>query len=101
MVHYIFRANLLTSSPNRIVRGFPQHGLQPVSMKHKYGKWFADWRDEHGKRHAKAFRTKSKARAYSKRMQREAQAKKARPHKPLRKRRMRGSKPISTVPQPA
>ncbi len=47
-------------------------------MKHKHGKWFADWRDAHGVRKAKAFPTKKAARLYSQRMRKEAQAGKAR-----------------------
>ncbi len=46
-------------------------------MKHKYGKWYADWRDEHGKRKAKAFKSKKAAQKFSHRMQLLAQAKKA------------------------
>ncbi|MBZ5698999.1 MAG: hypothetical protein LAN18_10695 [Acidobacteriia bacterium] len=33
-------------------------------MEKKYGKFYADWRDEHGKRHRRAFKTAAEARAY-------------------------------------
>lgn len=42
-------------------------------MKKKYGKFYADWRDEHGIRHAKAFHRKKTALAYQRKMQRRAQ----------------------------
>ena len=35
-----------------------------VQMEKKYGKFYADWRDEHGKRHRRAFKTAAEARAY-------------------------------------
>jgi len=46
-------------------------------MRHKYGSYYADWRDQFGKRHMKAFKTARAARAYTARM-RSAIAKKAR-----------------------
>ena len=45
-------------------------------MLNKYGKWYADWRDENGKRHAKAFPTKKAAARYSEKMSAAAAAKK-------------------------
>lgn len=52
-------------------------------MKHKYGKFYADWRDEHGVRHAKAFKLKKHAERFAKKMQAAAAEKKpeARPHR--------------------
>jgi hypothetical protein len=47
-------------------------------MQKKSGKWLADWRDEHGKRHRKAFKTKARAAAYQKRQFQAASSKKAR-----------------------
>jgi len=33
-------------------------------MRHKYGSYYADWRDHFGKRHMKAFKTARAARAF-------------------------------------
>jgi hypothetical protein len=69
-------------------------------MKNKHGKWYADWRDARGVRHAKAFPTKKAARLYSKRMQKEAQAGKARRSRRSAKSQRRGSKsPASATPK--
>jgi hypothetical protein len=55
-------------------------------VKHKYGKYYADWRDEHGKRHAKACRSKAAAQKLSRKMQADAAAKKDQaPARPSRK----------------
>ena len=45
-------------------------------MLHKYGKWYADWRDESGKRKRKAFRTKNAAKRHEERMRAQAITKK-------------------------
>ncbi len=37
-------------------------------MQKKCGKFFADWRDQHGKRHRKAFNRKRDAQAFAKGM---------------------------------
>jgi len=43
-------------------KGEAQHGVPKVSqMQKKYGKFYADWDDEHGKRHRKALPTKKRA----------------------------------------
>lgn len=54
-------------------------------MQHKYGKWYADWDDEHGKRHRKALPTKKAARQFQAKMRNEVAAKKARPRKASRR----------------
>lgn len=46
-------------------------------MQHKSNKWYADWRDEHGRRHRKAFATRRAALQHQTKMQRQAAAKKA------------------------
>ncbi len=45
-------------------------------MRTKFGSYYADWRDEHGKRHMKAFPTKAAAKQHQAKMRR-AIAKKA------------------------
>lgn len=50
-----------------------------VSKKAK--EYFADWRDENGKRHRRAFRTAADARAFQTKKQREVEAKKAQARK--------------------
>ena len=60
-------------------------------MRKRYGKYFADWRDERGKRHMKAFPTAKAARAYTQRMRRET-AKKAHHAAPPATSRARGSR---------
>ncbi len=47
-------------------------------MQKKYGKFYADWRDEHGRRQRKSFPTKKRALQHQNKMQRQASAKKAR-----------------------
>jgi hypothetical protein len=47
-------------------------------MQKKSGKWLADWRDEHGKRHRKAFKTKAHAAAFQKKQLAAVSSKKAR-----------------------
>ena len=46
-------------------------------MRHKFGSFYADWRDQFGKRHMKAFTTKKAAAKFGLKMRREATAKKA------------------------
>ncbi|MBZ5540940.1 MAG: hypothetical protein LAN61_10530 [Acidobacteriia bacterium] len=48
-------------------------------MRKKYGKFYADWRDEHGQRHMKACPSKKAAAQLSTKMRREAAAKKDQP----------------------
>lgn len=62
-------------------------------MKVKFGKFYADWRDEHGRRHAKAFKLKKSAEAFAKKMRAEAAAKKAQASAPSRRSRIRGPRP--------
>jgi integrase len=45
-------------------------------VRQKSGKWLADWRDERGRRHRKAFLSKSQANRYQQRKRMEAEAKK-------------------------
>jgi hypothetical protein len=40
-------------------------------MLNKYGKWFADWRDETGRRKRKAFPTKRQAAHYAEKMRKQ------------------------------
>jgi len=47
-------------------------------MQKKYDKFYADWRDEHGRRHRKAFPTKARALKHQRSMQHQTTAKKAR-----------------------
>lgn len=51
-------------------------------MRHKHGKWYADWRDEHGRRRMKAFPTKKQAQQYTAKMRRLVAEKKARASAP-------------------
>ena len=51
-------------------------------MRKKYGKFYADWRDEHGVRHMKAFARKDHAERYTRKMRRAITAKKAQPSEP-------------------
>jgi hypothetical protein len=44
----------------------------------KHGKYYADWEDQHGNRHRKAFEKAREAKAYTKEMRRQVAAKKAR-----------------------
>jgi hypothetical protein len=44
-------------------------------MRKKYGKFYADWRDEHGRRRMKAFPTKKQALTHTHKMQRSVAAK--------------------------
>ncbi len=59
-------------------------------MQKRCGKFMADWRDEHGRRHRKAFTTKKAAARYQARMQNASRTKKARPSP-----RRAGSPPLS------
>jgi hypothetical protein len=70
-------------------------------MKHKYGKWYADWRDEHGQRKAKAFRTKKAALKFSRKMQADAAAKKAPASARSRRSSKRGPRPTHRVARAA
>jgi hypothetical protein len=68
-------------------------------MRRKAGKWYADWRDEHGRRHMKAFPTKKQALAHANKQRRIAATKKARASGPSATsavRRPRPNTPIST-----
>jgi hypothetical protein len=55
-------------------------------MRNKYGSFYADWRDQHGQRHMKAFPTKKAALRYQAQQRALAQAKKARASGPSRRR---------------
>jgi hypothetical protein len=66
-------------------------------MKHKYGKWYADWRDQHGVRKAKAFRTKAAATKYARKMAADAAAKKAPASVRSKRSSKRGPRPIHLV----
>jgi hypothetical protein len=46
-------------------------------MLRKNGRWYADWRDENGKRHRKSFATRQAAKAHAKAMRKAVQQKKA------------------------
>jgi hypothetical protein len=46
-------------------------------MRHRYGSYYADWRDATGKRRMKAFDTKKGALRFQAKMRREVSAKKA------------------------
>jgi hypothetical protein len=46
-------------------------------MRVKYGKWYADWNDEQGRRRMKAFPTKKAAERHQMKMRREVARKKA------------------------
>jgi hypothetical protein len=48
-------------------------------MRKKYGKFYADWRDEHGTRKMKAFPTAPLANKHTRKMKRAAAAKKVQP----------------------
>ncbi len=47
-------------------------------MRHRYGKFYADWRDQHGKRRMKACRTEAAAQTLTKKMQERVNAAKRR-----------------------
>ncbi len=47
-------------------------------MRKKYGRFYADWRDQHGKRKMKSFPTKNGALRHQNKMRAAAAAKKAR-----------------------
>jgi hypothetical protein len=60
-------------------------------MLHKYGKWYADWRDASGKRQRKAFPSKQKAVNFQRKQAATARATKKAPRPPtLEKSRSRG-----------
>jgi hypothetical protein len=61
-------------------------------MRHKYGKFYADWRDSAGVRHMKAFPTKKKAEAYAEQQRLAAHAKKASGRARRRRSRVSGSR---------
>lgn len=46
-------------------------------MRKKYGKFYADWKDEHGHRRMKACATKGAAEKFTRKMRREVASKKA------------------------
>jgi len=74
-------------------------------MRTKFGSFYADWRDQHGRRHMKAFPTKKQARAYAAKQRKLVAAKKApasrpskassRPGRKATRRATRASKPAS------
>lgn len=47
-------------------------------MLHKYGKFYADWKDHHGQRRRKAFATKRQATTHQNAMRQQTARKKAR-----------------------
>jgi hypothetical protein len=61
-------------------------------MRKKYGKYYADWRDQHGKRHMKAFPTAKAAKRYAEKQRKDTAAKKHRAERPSRKSSTRGRK---------
>ena len=65
-------------------------------MKKKYGKFYADWRDEKGVRHAKACNSRKAALRLTARMQRQARAKKAQASERSRRPSHAGPRPIPT-----
>ena len=54
-------------------------------MLKKYGKFYADWHDEHGKRHRKAFPTRKAALHFQTKQRNLVAAKKARPTRAARR----------------
>lgn len=62
-------------------------------MLHKYGKWYADWDDEEGKRHRKAFPSKARALKFQAKMRNAVALKKARHSARLATSARRGPKP--------
>jgi hypothetical protein len=62
-------------------------------MKTKYGKWYADWRDAQGIRHAKTFTTKKAAAIYQAKQQKAAQQGKVQRSQRSAKSPARGTKP--------
>jgi len=61
-------------------------------MKTKYGKWYARWTDDEGKRREKACKTKRAAAKLQKKMRAEAAAKKHQPSRASRRSRSSGRK---------
>jgi len=59
-------------------------------MRKRYGKFYADWRDEHGIRHMKACRSIEAARRFTAKMHAAVTTKKARAAKPSRESAVRG-----------
>jgi hypothetical protein len=82
-----------TKAPARHSSGQPQSCLQNVSMRTKFGSYYADWRDERGRRHMKAFKSKRAAAKYTAKMQAQAAAKKARASARSAQSRRRGPRP--------
>lgn len=73
-------------------------------MRKKYGKHYADWRDEHGVRHMKAFDTKRAAVQFQTKQRNLTQAKKVQPSaeqsgRPPRRGR-KASRPMDTPRAP-
>jgi hypothetical protein len=60
-------------------------------MLRKYGKFYADWRDLHGKRHRKSFPSAHAAKAFQSKRNAETQAKKVRASAPSATSPRRGS----------
>lgn len=67
-------------------------------MRKKAGKFYADWRDEHGVRHMKACRSKAAAQRLSTLKRREAAAKKDQRSATSRRSRARGSRAARATP---
>jgi hypothetical protein len=68
-------------------------------MKKKYGKFYADWRDERGVRRAKAFPTKKAALAFTARKHREVARKKAAAQRQPRRASNAGRRPTPRLRQ--
>ncbi len=82
--------------------GYRQHGLHQVSnMRKKYGKFYADWRDQHGHRRMKAFPTKPAALKHQDKQRRAIARKKARASAPSQTSARRGSKANQQKPMTA
>jgi hypothetical protein len=63
------------ANPNR--NHYKRNTCQGDNVQKKCGKFFADWRDEKGVRHRKAFETAAQASKYARRMRNQAATKKA------------------------
>jgi len=68
-------------------------------MRKKYGKFYADWRDEHGHRRMKALSSKKAAISYQTKMRRAVRAKKAQASARLRTSARPGQKRVGASAQ--
>ncbi len=94
---YIF----LLSHPPRMNRGWAQPCVHGVStMKKICGSFYADWRDEHRRRHRKTFPTKKAAVRYQRRMQLAARSKKPQASRASARSRRPGSKASAPAAPP-